>query len=57
MELSYLHDILEDLKRRFESKFTKNDFQLKRELSMLNNFEKQLLRKKILGKISIDFEI
>lgn len=48
--MNFLVDILEDLKSRFESKFTTNDFQLKRQLSVLDEFEKMLIRKKILGK-------
>ena len=49
--MDFLREIIEDLKYRFENKCTVDDFQLKRQLKVLNQFEKQLIRKKILRKI------
>lgn len=51
MELQYLRNILEDLRHRFGLKYSPNEVSLKRQLLVLNSMEKQLIRKKVLGKI------
>lgn len=50
MDLTYLRNILSDLKLRFDSKYSSNAFQLKRELLLLNRNEKSLIKKKVLRK-------
>lgn len=49
-ELQFLRDILMDLQSRFGNKFCSPSFQLKRQLTALNNTEKQLIKKKVLGR-------
>lgn len=50
MEFTYLREILDDLRTRFASKHVKSDFQLKQCLLLLGDFEKRLLKKKVIGK-------
>lgn len=53
MELTYLRNIVSDLEARFRSKVSPSAFQLKRELLVLGKNEKLLIRKNILGKLTI----
>jgi hypothetical protein len=48
--MDYLRDLLEDLKWRFINKYSANDLQLRRQLLVLDQFEKRLIKKKILGE-------
>lgn len=45
-----MHDILNDLRSRFETKHAKSDFQLGRELLLLGEHEKLLIKRRVLGK-------
>lgn len=49
MEFAFLHDILNDLQSRFEAKHAKSDFQLGRELALLGEHERLLVKRRVLG--------
>lgn len=51
MEFAYLRNILDDLRSRFDKKHSTSDFQIRNELTLLNRYEKLLIRKKVLGKV------
>lgn len=51
MELTFLRSILLDLRSRFYSKFSSSNVHLKRELLLLSDFEKRLIRKKVLSEL------
>lgn len=51
MELTFLRSILLDLRSRFDSKFSSSNVHLKRELLLLSDFEKRLIRKKVLSEL------
>lgn len=50
MEFAFLHGILEDLRSRFETKHAKSDFQLGRELILLGDREKFLIKARVLSE-------
>lgn len=52
MSLQYLRDILDDLKARFGTALSPPSFQLSRQLNALDDLDKKLIRKKILGEIN-----
>lgn len=51
MELNYLRNIVTDLLRRCDTNYCPNPYQLKRQLFVLKDLEKKLIKKKVLGKI------
>lgn len=53
MELAYLRNILSDLQKRFEQKFSSDSFYLKRELLLLAQYDKLLIKKKVLGETEL----
>lgn len=50
MELDYLRNILSDLRKRFDQKFSSDAFHLRQEILLLNRDAKHLIKKKVQGE-------